>query len=209
MGISVLYVRISSLDGKTDRQRVNQEEFDRVIEDKCSGSIPIFEREGGRQLKKWIDEGVISSISIWQIDRSGRDLRDILNFIHYTTQRKIPIHFISQGLRTIDENGEDSDLFDVLSFVAFHSDLIPRLERRSYAKIHLESYNSEQQDFLNFVLDQYVKKGVSELSDDKLKPLIELKYNTIADAKRVLGSPSAIRETFIGFQKYLYNRATA
>ena len=31
MGISVLYVRISSLDGKTDRQRVNEEEFDRVI----------------------------------------------------------------------------------------------------------------------------------------------------------------------------------
>jgi len=110
MGISVLYVRISSLDGKTDRQRVNEEEFDRVIEDKCSGSIPIFEREGGRQLKKWIDEGVISSISIWQIDRSGRDLRDILNFIHYTTQRKIPINFISQGLRTIDENGEENPI---------------------------------------------------------------------------------------------------
>ena len=30
MGISVLYVRISSLDGKTDRQRVNEEEYDRV-----------------------------------------------------------------------------------------------------------------------------------------------------------------------------------
>jgi predicted site-specific integrase-resolvase len=36
MGISVLYVRISSLDGKTDRQRVNEKEFDKVIEDKCS-----------------------------------------------------------------------------------------------------------------------------------------------------------------------------
>jgi len=90
MGISVLYVRISSLDGKTDRQRVNEKEFDKVIEDKCSGSIPMFERDGGRQLKKWIDEGVITSISIWQIDRGGRDLRDILNFIHYTTQNKIP-----------------------------------------------------------------------------------------------------------------------
>ena len=33
MRISVLYVRISSLDGKTDRQRVNEEEYDRVIED--------------------------------------------------------------------------------------------------------------------------------------------------------------------------------
>ena len=27
MGNSVLYVRISSYDGKTDRQRVNEEEF--------------------------------------------------------------------------------------------------------------------------------------------------------------------------------------
>ena len=62
MGISVLYVRISSLDGKTERQRVNEEEFDKVIEDKCSGSIPIFEREGGCRLKKLIDEGVISPI---------------------------------------------------------------------------------------------------------------------------------------------------
>ena len=37
MGISVLYVRISSLDGKTERQRVNEKEFDRVIED-CMSS---------------------------------------------------------------------------------------------------------------------------------------------------------------------------
>ena len=110
MGISVLYVRISSLDGKTERQRVNEKEFDRVIEDKCSGAIPIFEREGGRQLKKWIDEGVIRSISIWQIDRGGRDLRDILNFIHYAGNRKIPIHFIAQGLKTIDENGEENPI---------------------------------------------------------------------------------------------------
>ena len=79
------------------------------IEDKVSGVYPIFEREGGRRLKKWIDEGVISSISIWQIDRSGRDLRDILNFIHYATERNIPIHFLSEGLKTIDDNGEETE----------------------------------------------------------------------------------------------------
>lgn len=110
MGISILYVRVSSLDGKTDRQRINEKDFDKVIEDKCSGSIPMFERDGGHKLKSWIDEGVISSISIWQIDRSGRDLRDILNFIHYTSERKIPIHFISQGLRTIDDSGEENPI---------------------------------------------------------------------------------------------------
>lgn len=110
MGISVLYVRVSSLDGRTDRQRVNEKDFDRIVEDKCSGSVPMFDRYGGSKLKKWIDEEVISSISIWQIDRSGRDLRDILNFIHYTSERKIPIHFISQGLRTIDDSGEENPI---------------------------------------------------------------------------------------------------
>ena len=47
----------------------------------------------------------------------------------------------------------------------------------------LNNYNSEQQDFLNFVLDQYVKKGVKELDKEKLAAIIELKYKTVADAK--------------------------
>jgi len=34
--------------------------------------------------------------------------------------------------------------------------------------------------------------------------LIELKYNTISDAAEEIGSPAQIRETFVGFQKYLY-----
>ncbi|QDC91612.1 hypothetical protein FIU11_02085 [Vibrio furnissii] len=46
-----------------------------------------------------------------------------------------------------------------------------------------------------------------QLSPSKMRNLIELKYNTIGDAVEVFGSPAAIRETFIGFQKYLYERS--
>ena len=140
-------------------------------------------------------------INIWSVPETREKLLESLSEAGYSVSQL-------EDLRKL-VNGQESDLFDVLSYVAFHSDLIPRLERRSYAKIHLDSYDTDQQEFLNFVLDQYVKKGVGELSDDKLKPLIELKYNTIADAKKVLGSPTTIRETFIGFQKYLYSKATA
>lgn len=101
-------------------------------------------------------------------------------------------------------HGEDSDLFDVLSYVAYHRDLVPRLERAENAKIHLHSYNPQQQEFLNFVLEQYVKEGVDELDDAKLPQLLELKYQAIADAKRALGDVQSIREAFIGFQGYLY-----
>ncbi len=101
-------------------------------------------------------------------------------------------------------HGEDSDLFDVLAYVAYHKELVPRLERAEKVKVYLDNYNHAQQDFLNFVLKQYVDTGVSELDDAKLPDLLELKYNAIADAKRELGSIPSIRNTFISFQEYLY-----
>ncbi len=101
-------------------------------------------------------------------------------------------------------HGEDSDLFDVLSYVAYHKDLVPRLERASRARVQINDYNAKQQEFLNFVLEQYVKEGVDELDDSKLPNLLELKYKAIADAKRELGDIKSIRNAFIGFQAHLY-----
>ncbi len=101
-------------------------------------------------------------------------------------------------------HGEDSDLFDVLSYVAYHSDIVPRTDRANRAKLHLDSYDPNQQEFINFVLEQYIKDGVSELDDDKLGNLLRLKYRAIADAKRELGDIPSIRKTFVGFQEWLY-----
>jgi type I restriction enzyme R subunit len=39
-----------------------------------------------------------------------------------------------------------------------------------------------------------------------MRSLIELKYNTISDAAAEFGSPMVIRETFIGFQRFLYGK---
>jgi type I restriction enzyme R subunit len=65
----------------------------------------------------------------------------------------------------------------------------------------------KQQEFINFVLNQYVKEGVEELDMDKLTELLELKYLQIADAKKELGSIANIRESFVNFQPMLYDRA--
>jgi len=106
--MKVLYTRVSTIEQKTDRQKVNEKDFDLLIEDKCSGSIPFFEREGGRKILSLIDKAVKFELFVWTIDRLGRDLRDILNTIHYFNQRKIVITFISQGLKTLDGNGEEN-----------------------------------------------------------------------------------------------------
>jgi type I restriction enzyme, R subunit len=48
-------------------------------------------------------------------------------------------------------------------------------------------------------------EGVEELAQDKLSPLLKLKYhNAIADAVADLGQPEEIGKVFVGFQKYIY-----
>ena len=106
-------------------------------------------------------------------------------------------------------NAENSDMYDVLAYIAFHSDILERATRADKAKIHLDNYDPKQQEFLNFVLSQYVKQGVEELDDTKISDLLILKYHAIADAKKELGDIASIRNTFIGFQTYLYDKRVA
>jgi type I restriction enzyme R subunit len=102
-------------------------------------------------------------------------------------------------------DAENSDLYDVLSYIAFASFPITRKERVETRK-HLifENYNDKQRDFLSFVLNHYVNLGVEELAEEKLPILLELKYNTLNDAIRELDDVSNIRNIFVGFQEHLY-----
>jgi len=50
-----------------------------------------------------------------------------------------------------------------------------------------------------------VSTGVQELAQEKLTPLLRLRYqNSIADAVADLGRPEEIGLVFAGFQRYLY-----
>lgn len=106
---------------------------------------------------------------------------------------------------------ENSDLFDVLAYVAFAAEPLTRTERAEAAKVATAAeFTDKQQAFLDFVLAQYVKQGVDELDQEKLSPLLKLKYkNALADAFKELGKPEQVRQVFVGFQKHLYTRGSA
>ncbi len=103
-------------------------------------------------------------------------------------------------------DAEKSDIFDVLAHVSYALAPISREERASKAKVNIGTlFNAKQQAFLDFVLSHYVDVGVEELDQDKLTPLLKLKYHdSIADAVKELGRPEEIGKLFAGFQKYLY-----
>ena len=149
------------------------------------GELPtIFKSEG--ELRR-----------VWAQPATRRELLEELQNRGYADEQL-------QNLRKL-VGGAGSDLFDVLAHVAFTKELIPRQDRASRALLRMEDYNPKRQEFLRFVLDQYVKGGVAELDDSRLKPLLELRYQALANAKRQLGSTSEIREAFIGLQGDIYS----
>ena len=102
-------------------------------------------------------------------------------------------------------NAEDSDIFDVLAYIAFALAPQSREQRVSTRKGNIfANYGSKEQQFLDFVLAHYVAEGVSELDTEKLPALLELKYHSLQDATAELGSVGAIRQVFVGFQRGLY-----
>jgi type I restriction enzyme, R subunit len=108
-------------------------------------------------------------------------------------------------------DAEKSDLFDVLEYV-FNSDIKPisRKERVAAAETTIFALlNNKQKEFIEFVLSKYVETGVGELDQEKLPILLTTKYQSLEDAKEVLGGVASISSLFIEFQKHLYEQKIA
>ncbi len=107
-------------------------------------------------------------------------------------------------------NAEKSDLYDVLEYISFAVKPITREQRVNDSKNNIfDNLDIKQKEFIHFVLAKYIESGVEELSQEKLPGLLELKYQSISDAAETLGGVEIIKETFIAFQKHLYEKKTA
>jgi type I restriction enzyme, R subunit len=106
---------------------------------------------------------------------------------------------------------EKSDLYDVLEYV-FNGDYIA-MTREARAKAAEATIfallNDKQREFILFVLSKYVETGVDELDQEKLPILLTNKYQSLEDAKEILGDVANISRLFIEFQEHLYKQKVA
>jgi len=108
-------------------------------------------------------------------------------------------------------NAEKSDLYDVLEFV-FNNELKPITREARVAATQATIFallNDKQKEFIEFVLTKYIETGVDELSQEKLPVLLTTKYQSLEDAKHVLGDVANISKLFTEFQKHLYQQRVA
>jgi DNA invertase Pin-like site-specific DNA recombinase len=171
-----------------------------VIEDKVSGSVPFFERQGGKMVLDLVEKGEIEELSVFQIDRLGRDVRDIVNTIHFFTERQICISFISQGLKTLNpdktENSISKMVINILGIVS-EIERTQILERQrqgiDLAKskgVYKGRKTGTQEDTLKFLSKPKNKKVIELLrkgyKSSDISTLVGVHINTITKIKKVL-----------------------
>ena len=108
-------------------------------------------------------------------------------------------------------DAEKSDLFDVLEYV-FNSDIKPMTREARVAAAEATIFallNDKQREFIAFVLSKYIETGVEELDQEKLPILLTNKYQSLEDAKDILGDVANISKLFIEFQQHLYKQEAA
>ena len=105
-------------------------------------------------------------------------------------------------------NAQDSDLFDVLEYIAYAKSPVTRAARVETNRNNIYNLlNAKQREFVEFVLRNYVNSGVDELDVGKLSVMLTAKYGSIHAAQQELGTVEEIQRTFVDFQQQLYAEA--
>lgn len=102
-------------------------------------------------------------------------------------------------------DAQDSDVYDVLRYISYAKETMTRYERASIIRdYYLNQLEDGEREFVSFVLDTYEKSGENELSMENLRGLVQLKFNTMPDAVKKLGSAEEIVNDYLQLQHELY-----
>ena len=110
----VLYTRVSTTEQNIDRQVIDKDKYDYVLIDKCSGSIPLFQRPNGSEIEKLITRGELKELHVHSIVRLGRNTIDVLSTWKDLTEKGIRIICKNPSLQNIDENGKEDQFSSLL-----------------------------------------------------------------------------------------------
>ena len=200
--MKVFISRVSTEDQSELRQIQNIEHFDKVIIDKCDGDIPLWERPQASKFRKLVDNGTITHIEFHQVDRMGRNLKNILEEYEELTKMGVRVVCREPYFQNFNDKGEE-DLFSKLllsilgSVGQYEKSLIKKrqlqgieLAKKLYPHKYTGRKQNTKEDRLKFLSKpnnklaiQYLNKGMSGVEVSKL---VGLSLNTITKIKKNL-----------------------
>ena len=197
--MKVFISRVSTEEQSELRQIQNVEGFQKVVVDKCSGLIPLWERPEAGKLKKLVDNGTITHIEVHSIDRLGRDTLSVLSVWKELTEKGVRVVCRNPNFQNLTESGEKDYfselLLNILSTMSsFEKSMIKTRQMegiRVTQMISPEKYSGRKQNTKESTLSflqkhskavEYLEKGmkgveVSKLCDISLNTITKIKKN--------------------------------
>lgn len=125
------YIRVSSVDQKTDRQ-LDGVKLDEVFEEKASAGT--MKRPVLKECLRFLRKG--DTLHVHSIDRLARNLNDLLSILEDLTSRNIAVRFHKENLTFTGEDNPFQTLqLQIIGSVAqFERDIIRERQREGIAK---------------------------------------------------------------------------
>lgn len=99
-------------------------------------------------------------------------------------------------------NAKDSDVYDILRFIAFDKEMVSRKKRIEDADLSfVDELPLKNREFIKFVLQQYERNGFEDLN---VVDLLNLKYGNTSVVEE-MGGVESVRHNFDSLQEALYS----
>jgi len=98
--MKVKYNRVSTLNQTGERFKVDESNYDKVILDKVSGTVPFQEREGGQEILNLVNQGKLEELVLEELSRCGRNTGDVINTLEWLDENSVNVRVRNIGLES-------------------------------------------------------------------------------------------------------------
>ncbi len=112
----VKYNRVSTLNQTGDRFGVDTESYDLTLLDKVSGSIPFNQRDGGKEIIRLVEEGLLKELVVEEFSRLGRNTGDVISTLEYLDSMGVNVRVRNIGLESRPD-GKKNPIWNLISSV--------------------------------------------------------------------------------------------
>jgi DNA invertase Pin-like site-specific DNA recombinase len=114
--MKIKYNRVSTILQSGQRFEDDKEKYDLTLFDKVSGTIPFFEREKGKELKKLVEDGKVKELVVEEYSRLGRSTGDVINVLQWLDEKEVNVYVRNIGLYS-RPNGQKNPIWKMISSV--------------------------------------------------------------------------------------------
>jgi DNA invertase Pin-like site-specific DNA recombinase len=134
----VKYNRVSTLQQSGNRFAVDNDNYDLILLDKVSGTVPFQDRPQAKKLVGLIEEGTVSELICEELSRLGRNTGDVITNLDWLEEKEVNVVVRNLGIQS-RPNGQKNPIWKMISAVmsSLYEMELENIKERTMAGRHI------------------------------------------------------------------------